>query len=70
MNGGAIIACYWSGASANGIGDNDGSTASEAEKTSDWQTAAEAMNNALPDDFGWMWQTSGADTPPVMVEKE
>ena len=69
MNGGAIIACYWSGASANGIGDSDGST-SEAEKTSDWQTAAEAMNNALPDDFGWEWQASGADTPPVMVEKE
>ena len=69
VNGGAIIACYWSGASANGIGSNSGSTA-EAEKTSDWQTAAAAMNNALPDDFGWEWQTSDADTPPVMVKKE
>lgn len=53
----------------NGIGNNSGST-SEAEKTSDWQTAAEAMNNALPDDFGWEWQTSDADIPPVMVKKE
>ena len=71
VNEGAIIACYWSGASANGIGSStSSSTSSEAEKTSDWQTAAEAMNNALPDDFGWMWQTSDADTPPVMVKKE
>ena len=69
INTGAIMACYWSGASANGIGRNSGSTA-EVEKTSDWQTAAEAMNAALPDDFGWMWQTSDANTPPVMVEKE
>ena len=69
-NVGAIIACYWSGASANGIGYNSGSTASEAEKTNDWQTAAAAMNNALPDDFGWEWQASDADTPPVMVKKE
>ena len=69
MNGGAITACYWSGASANGVGTNNGSTA-EAEKTNDWQTAAEAMNNALPDDFGWEWQASDANTPPVMVEKE
>ena len=68
-NGGAIKACYWSGASANGIGSNSGST-SEAEKTNDWQTAAAAMNNALPDDFGWEWQASDANTPPVMVEKE
>ena len=50
-------------------GQNSGSTA-EVEKTSDWQTAAEAMNAALPDDFGWMWQTSDANTPPVMVKKE
>ncbi len=70
LNGGAIKACYWSGASANGIGRNSLSTASEAEKTNDWQTAAAAMNNALPDDFGWEWQASDADTPPVMVEKE
>ena len=71
VNEGAIIACYWSGASANGIGNNYGSfTSSEAEKTDDWQTAAEAMNNALPDDFGWKWQASDADTPPVMVKKE
>ena len=70
-NGGAIIACYWSGASANGIGDSfSSSTSSEAEKTNDWQTAAAAMNNALPDDFGWEWQASDADTPPVMVKKE
>ena len=69
VNGGAITACYWSGASANGVGTNNGSTA-EAEKTNDWQTAAEAMNNALPDDFGWEWQASDANTPPVMVEKE
>ena len=69
LNRGAIKACYWSGASANGIGSNSGST-SEAEKTNDWQTAAAAMNNALPDDFGWEWQASDADTPPVMVEKE
>ena len=68
-NDGAIIACYWSGASANGIGDSSSSTA-EAEKTDNWQTAAEAMNNALPDDFGWEWQASDADTPPVMVKKE
>lgn len=68
-NGGAIIACYWSGASANGIGGNSGSTA-EAKKTNDWQTAAEAMNAALPDDFGWKWQASDADTPPVTVKKE
>ena len=66
----AIIACYWSGASANGIGYNYGSTSSEAEKTNDWQTAAAAMNNALPGDFGWKWQASDADTPPVMVKKE
>ena len=71
LNGGAIIACYWSGASANGIGRNSSSsTSSEAEKTDNWQTAAEAMNNALPDDFGWEWQASDADTPPVMVKKE
>ena len=71
LNGGAIIACYWSGASANGIGSSTSySTASEAEKTDDWQTAAAAMNNALPDDFGWEWQASDAATPPVMVEKE
>ena len=69
VNGGAITACYWSGASANGVGTNNGSTA-EAEKTNDWQTAAAAMNNALPDDFGWEWQASDANTPPVMVEKE
>lgn len=68
-NGGAIIACYWGGASAKGIGDNSGSTA-EAEQTDNWQTAAAAMNNALPGDFGWEWQTSDADTPPVMVKKE
>lgn len=70
-NGGAIIACYWGGASANGIGNNSSfSTSSEAEETDNWQTAAAAMNNALPDDFGWEWQASDADTPPVMVEKE
>ena len=69
LNRGAIKACYWSGASAKGIGDNSGSTA-EAEKTDNWQTAAAAMNNALPDDFGWEWQASDADTPPVMVKKE
>ena len=61
--------CLEQVASANGIGSNSGST-SEAEKTNDWQTAAAAMNNALPDDFGWEWQASDAATPPVMVEKE
>lgn len=69
VNEDAIMACYWSGASANGIGGNSGSTA-EAKKTNDWQTAAEAMNAALPDDFGWKWQASDADTPPVTVKKE
>ena len=34
------------------------------------KAACDAMNAALPDDFGWMWQTSDADTPPVMVKKE
>ena len=30
----------------------------------------ENMGYTSPDDFGWEWQASDADTPPVMVEKE
>ena len=69
LNRGAIKACYWSGASAQGIGSGTDTTI-KVEGSTTWQTAAEAMNNALPDDFGWKWQASDADTPPVMVKKE
>ena len=68
VNEGAITACYWSG-NSKGVGRGTDNTI-KIEDTTTWQTAAAAMNNALPDDFGWEWQASDAATPPVMVEKE
>ena len=33
------------------------------------KAACDAMNAALPADFGWQWTTDDPATPPVLVKK-
>ncbi len=67
----SITACYWSGDAAAGVGENYGTfSGNKVDGTVTWQSACDAMNAALPADFGWQWTTDAPATPPVLVKKE
>ena len=57
-----VTACYWSGTGVTkGIGEDIGDYIVESQvpqvdgTTVTWSAAAQAMNNALPDGFGWQY---------------
>ena len=70
---GIITACYWDCTGAtNGIGEDENSqTATEVDGTTvTWETAMEAMNTALPSDFGdWRYKQSTAENEPLILDK-
>ena len=61
--GGTLTACYWEG---DDITDNDTGT---QVTDGDWTDACDAMNAALPADFGWHY-VAGEDGLPVLVKTE
>lgn len=63
-NSGTVESCYWSGETTaeDQAGEEvDGTTVT-------WESAASAMNEALPEDFGKYYEANG-DNPPVMYSK-
>lgn len=66
-----ITACFWSGDVATGVSQNYGTfSGNKVDGTTyTWQSACDAMNAALPADFGWQWTTGDPATPPVLVKK-
>ena len=64
-NSSTVEACYWSGETTGGeeqAGEEvDGTTVT-------WESAASAMNEALPEDFGKYYKANG-DNPPEMFPK-
>lgn len=58
-NDGTITACYWNCTGAEegiGVDYNSQTTTKVDDTTVTWETAKEAMNKALPDDFGRTYQ--------------
>lgn len=70
---GIINTCYWNCTGAtNGIGEDENSqTATEVDSTTvTWETAMEAMNTALPSDFGdWRYEPSTNENEPLILDK-
>ena len=70
---GIITDCYWNCTGAtNGIGEDENSqTATEVDSTTvTWETAMEAMNTALPSDFGdWRYEPSTNENEPLILDK-
>lgn len=73
---GIITDCYWNCTEAEkGIGEDNNEenpqTATEVDGTIvTWETAMEAMNTALPSDFGdWRYKQSTAENEPLKLEK-
>ena len=66
----SITACYWSGDAAAGVGYNYGTADIDVYKvdgtTVTWQSACDAMNTALPAEFGWRWTTGGGSLPTLV----
>lgn len=71
LNSGTITACYWQSSigADKGVGSNTDGTDNtvKVEGETNWQTAVDAMNEALGADFSWQWQTSDSGTPPTLV---
>ena len=77
---GTVTTCYWNSASAtNGIyfdytsvnPSNEGATKVDGT-TVTWSAAAQAMNEALPDGFGWHYEVNNGVTnekEPLVLEK-
>lgn len=70
---GTINTCYWNCTGTDkGIGkDENSQTATEVDSTTvTWETAMEAMNTALPSDFGdWRYEPSTNENEPLILDK-
>ena len=66
---GSVTACYWAGSATVGIDDannNPDTTVKVDGTTVTWQSACDAMNAALPAEFGWQWTTDGGSLPTLV----
>lgn len=64
----SITACYWSGDVVTGVDLNYGTFSGDKVDgtTYTWQSACDAMNAALPAEFGWQWTTGGGSLPTLV----
>ena len=71
QHGSETTACYWEGFDGASFGycnSGEGSGAYQIDGTTHtWQTATEAMNEALGTDAAYHWYTASPDTPPTLV---
>lgn len=71
QHGSETTACYWEGfdgASFGHCNSGEGTGAYQIDGTTHtWQTATQAMNEALGTDAAYHWYTASPDTPPTLV---
>ena len=71
QHGSETTACYWEGFDGASFGycnSGEGSGAYQIDGTTHtWQTATQAMNEALGTDAEYHWHTDDPNTPPTLV---